>query len=324
MSRVVCKGSICMSEYTDQPLAHQPNAECRQKVLLVDDQPLNLAVASAVLEDICLPLQACNGETALQLALSEQPALILLDVCMPSMDGFEVCRRLKQNPATAGIAVVFLTALDEESDEEYGLNHGAIDYISKPFSSAVLRARVRNHLLTQRQRQQLERLAHSDGLTGIANRRHFDAKFRQEWQRFYELQLPLGLLLIDVDHFKPYNDLCGHLAGDYALQQIAQTLEAQMRREGDMASRYGGEEFACILPQTDNFAVVKIAERIRNAVLNLRIAHPASTAHAWLSVSIGARSMIPGAHNTLRDFIDKTDQCLYMAKHRGRDQVVNR
>lgn len=304
-------------------LPAQNSAECRQKVLLIDDQPLNLAFACAVLEDISLPLQARSGEEGLLLALSEQPDLILLDVRMPGMDGFEVCRKLKQNPATAQIAVIFLTALDEEADEEFGLNLGAIDYISKPFSPALLRARVRNHLLTQRQRQQLERLAHIDGLTGIPNRRHFDTKLQQEWQRLTELQQPLGLLLIDVDHFKPYNDACGHLAGDQALRQVAQTIEGQMKRAGDVASRYGGEEFACILPQTDNLGALQIAERIRQAVQALRITHPASHSNPWLGVSIGAKSIVPGAQQSLRHFMDEADQCLYMAKKSGRNMVVN-
>lgn len=301
----------------------QADGDVKQKVLLVDDQSLNLAFACAVLDDMCIPLQACTGKDGLQLALSEQPDLILLDVRMPSMDGFEVCRKLKQNPATTDIAVIFLTALDDEADEAYGLNLGAIDYISKPFSIAILRARVRNHLLAQRQRQLLERLAHIDGLTGIANRRRLDAKLQQEWQRLYELQQPLGLLLIDVDQFKPFNDLCGHIAGDHALQQVAKAIDGQMKRAGDLASRYGGEEFACILPQTDTAGVVQIAERIRNAVLRLKIPHPAPDTRAWLSVSIGAKSTVPCLQKNVMLFLEETDQCLYTAKDGGRNRVAN-
>lgn len=259
-----------MPVYRNQLVSSCDHVALKQKVLLIDDQPLSLTFAYAVLDDVCLLISASSSEDGLQLALSEQPDLILLDVRMPHMDGFEVCRRLKQNPATAHIAVIFLTTLDEEAEEEFGLNLGAIDYISKPFNPAVLRARVRNHLLSQWQRQQLERLAHSDGLTGIANRRHFDTKLQFEWQRLYTLQQPLGLLLIDVDLFKPYNDLFGHLAGDHALQQVAHTLGEQMKRTGDLASRYGGEEFACILPQTDSLGTAQIAEQIRTAVLDLK------------------------------------------------------
>ncbi len=312
-----------MKEHGSLGLTAQASDNPMQKVLLVDDQLLNLAFACAVLEDMCIALQASCGEDALQLALSERPDLILLDVRMPNMDGFEVCRQLKLNPSTAHIAVIFLTALDDQADEELGLTLGAIDYISKPFNPVILRARVRNHLLTQRQRQQLEQHAHMDGLTGIFNRRKFDSVAEFEWQRMQALQQPLSVLLIDVDYFKPFNDHFGHLEGDQALQKIANAIKCEMQRKGDTASRYGGEEFVCILPQTDREGATQIAERIRCAVLALRIAHPKSTTGPWLSVSIGATSLIPSAKTCLETLLNEADKCLYSAKNDGRNKVVS-
>ncbi|MBU2874654.1 diguanylate cyclase [Marinobacter salexigens] len=294
----------------------------RQQVLIVDDQPLSLAFASAEIEDICNPIQAHSGEQALQLAASEQPDLILLDVHMPDISGFEVCRRLKQNPKTAHIAVIFLTILDEEVNEEQGLSLGAIDYIAKPFSPAILRARVRNHLLIQRQRMQLQRLAQFDGLTGLANRRSFDQALNAEWQRLTKLQEPLGLIMLDVDAFKPFNDHYGHQAGDQVLEQVANAINLQMQRKHDLASRYGGEEFACILPHTDKKGVCSIAEGIRAAVYGLHIPHRTSTVAPWLTVSIGATSITPDTESSLESLIAVADQCLYEAKNKGRNQVT--
>ena len=306
--------------------AHRPGPSSGsvQKVLLVDDVPLNLAFAAAEIEDLCVPLLAGSGEQALRMALGERPELILLDVHMPLMDGFEVCRRLKQNPLTADIAVIFLTALDEETDEEFGLNLGAIDYIAKPFSPAILRARVRNHLLAQKQRLQLQRLTQLDGLTGIANRRRFDQALALQWQRLAELAQPLGLLMVDVDGFKAYNDYYGHLAGDEVLRGVAETLEGHMRRHDDLAARYGGEEFACILPATDLEQAAEVAEAIREAVVDLCIPHAGSPVSAWVSVSIGCASVVPAGESTPRELLAAADDRLYRAKSEGRNRVVAR
>lgn len=293
----------------------------RQKVLLVDDQPVSLAFAAAEIEDICHPIQTQDGNEAFELALIEQPDLILLDVNMPGISGFEICRRLKQDPRTADIAVIFLTVMDEEINEEQGLSLGAIDYIAKPFSPAILRARVRNHLLIQRQRMQLERLAQFDGLTRLANRRSFDQVLKIEWQRLAKLQDPLGLLMIDVDAFKLFNDHYGHQAGDDALEQVAAAINRQMQRKHDLASRYGGEEFACILPHADEHGILLIAEGICDAVQDLRIPHEASPIKPWVTVSIGASSIIPSANSTPMELVAMADQNLYQAKNKGRNQV---
>ncbi|MFT4241301.1 MAG: diguanylate cyclase [Acidovorax sp.] len=311
-----------MDHHHGRRLNDFPGEDSRPKVLLVDDQPLNLMFAAAEIEDLCHPILAGNGEEALHLARAEQPGLILLGVRMPGMDGFEVCRRLKADPETAGITVIFLTALNDETDEELGLNLGAIDYISKPFSPPILRARVRNQLLGLRQRQQLERIAQIDALTGIANRRSFDGGLQDEWRRHLAAGQPLGLLMIDVDHFKQFNDRCGHPAGDQALQRVAAAIARHMQRQDDLAVRYGGEEFACILPRTDGPGALELGERLCEAVRALRIPHPASTAGQWVTISVGAFSCVPRAGMSTADLVVGADRHLYQAKAQGRDRVV--
>lgn len=295
--------------------------QARQKVLIVDDQPLNLVFAATELESVCQPLRARSGEEALELARREKPDLILLDVRMSGMDGFEVCRRLKTAPETADTPVIFLTVLDEETDEEYGLNLGAIDYINKPFNPALLRARVRNHLLMQHQRRQLERVAQIDGTTGIANRRGFDRNLDVQWQRHQTSGRPVALLLIDIDFFKELNDRCGHQYGDDTLKAVAEAIAGQMRSEDSLATRYGGDEFACILPMTDAHEAQQIAEQIREAVLERRLSHPGSPVSPWVTVSIGVSSFIPDAGESCVTLVTLADQSLYQAKANGRNKV---
>ncbi len=219
------------------PLQPLPAA---QKVLVVDDVPDNATVICQVIKDLCGPLVAYTGEEALALAHQHQPDLILLDIRMPGMDGFEVCRRLKADLQTAHIPIIFLTALTEPHCEELGLNLGAVDFVTKPFRPAVLKARVRTHLEIAQQRQMLQLLSHSDGLTGVANRRFFSAQLEREFMRLQRLGEPLSLVMMDVDHFKAYNDHYGHLVGDECLSQISQAIQGALHRPGDLLARYGG------------------------------------------------------------------------------------
>ncbi|NYT61430.1 diguanylate cyclase [Alcaligenaceae bacterium] len=294
----------------------------RQTVLVVDELPINATFVSLALEPLCDVITAYTGTEGLQRALEYQPDLIMLDVHIQGIDGFELCRRLKAHPVTASIPVIFLTELIDEEDEERGLNAGgAIDYILKPFSIPILRARVRNHLELNQQRKLLERLSQLDGLTGIANRREFDQSLQREWQRMLELQESLAVLMIDVDVFKLYNDNCGHQAGDECLKWIAQAISDTMQRQGDLATRYGGEEFACILPNTDIEGAVHLAESIRLAVEGLAIMHPASPVHASVTVSVGVAAMVPTAASNPMLLLGMADRRLYVAKQSGRNQV---
>src|SRR5579859_4005198 len=210
------------------------------------------------------------------MAIDRQPDLILLDVVMPGLDGFEVCRRLRAEERTQRIPIVFITGLNALEDERRGLELGAIDFISKPVQAAIVRLRVRNHLELKRYRDFLEDLSLVDGLTGIGNRRRFDEFLLREWRRSRRGRAPLALVLLDVDNFKAFNDHYGHAAGDDCLREVAATIAMLVRRPGDLCARYGGEEFAAILPHTDLTGARTLAERIREAVLALEIPHEGS------------------------------------------------
>ena len=212
-------------------------------VLIVDDDRLNRALLAELLKDDCRLLLAKDGLSGLDIAQREDVSLILLDVSMPGMDGYEVMRRLRANPETADIGVIFITGMAEEEDEEKGLMLGAADYVQKPIRPAIVKARVKVHLKLAAQRRELERLSLQDGLTGIANRRYFDDAFERCLRRAARQGEALGVAIFDVDHFKQYNDFYGHGAGDEALRQVAAVFSHFTRRPGDVAARYGGEEF---------------------------------------------------------------------------------
>jgi diguanylate cyclase (GGDEF)-like protein len=290
-----------------------------QTVLIVDDAPTNIEILCEALSDTCEILFATGGAEALEIARDQTPDLILLDVMMPEMDGYEVCTRLKSEPRTRAIPVIFVTAKDLEEDEARGLEIGAIDYVTKPISPAIVRARVRNHLELKRYRDMLERSAATDGLTGLANRRSFDATIDREWRRAQRLRTPLALLMMDVDHFKAFNDHYGHLAGDDCLRQIAAALGKCARRATDLIARYGGEEFACILPETGAEAARSVAQRILEEVRACRVRHAPSSEFEYVTLSIGLAVSVPNAREPISELIRKADALLYQAKHAGRN-----
>jgi diguanylate cyclase (GGDEF)-like protein len=221
-----------------------------QKVLVADDDAINRQVLAELLKPEYTVLLAKNGEQALERAQRHAPDLVLLDVMMPDMDGYEVLRRLRADPQTEHISVIFVSGLDRPEDEANGLNMGAADYIAKPFNATVVMARVALHLQLVRQRRMLERLAHVDGLTELANRRRFDEVYATEWQRARRSSSALSLALLDVDAFKQYNDRYGHPAGDRALRALARAVAGCLHRPADLAARYGGEELVLLLPDT--------------------------------------------------------------------------
>lgn len=303
-------------------LSDTPVVMHQQKVLIVDDQILNRAFVASEIEHFCTPVPAESGAKALQLASRLKPDLILMDINMPGLDGFEVCQQLKSNPQTEDIPVIFLSGLTDLASEKAGLELGALDYIRKPFNPEILKARVWNQLQLQRQWRTLEKMSNRDGLTNIANRRYFDRSLQREWERMKELKHPLGLLMIDVDAFKPFNDEYGHVAGDKALKRIAQCLEQSLKRSGDLVARYGGEEFACILPHTNSTSARLIGNQLCAAVQDLMIPHAVSTVSTCVTISIGCASAHPGETGTLKGLITLADQQLYAAKKAGRNRVA--
>lgn len=293
------------------------------KVLVIDDVEMNAALISSVVSTLCDVITANSGEQGLEMARQYAPELILLDVMMPDMDGFEVFRRLKNDPRTAHIPVIFLTGVSDASAEEVGLNMGAVDFIAKPFRTTVLIARVRNHLEMAQQRQLLERLSHSDGLTGIANRRHFNNMLTREFARSQRSQQSLAVLMLDVDDFKPFNDEYGHLRGDECLQQVANTIVQCLRRPGDLAARYGGEEFVCLLPDTDLQGAHALGLQIQRAIEDLHIPHAHAQAAEFVTVSIGVAAAAASSFSNGQQLLAIADQRLYRAKRSGRNRIIS-
>jgi diguanylate cyclase (GGDEF)-like protein len=292
-------------------------------VLIVDDQPANIHALAALLKKDYRILTATRGEKALELAArTPPPDLILLDIVMPDMDGHEVCARLKNDEATKAIPIIFVTALGEEQDEEHGLNLGAADYISKPFSPAIVRARVRNQIHLKLRTDRLEQVAMQDGLTQIPNRRHFDQKLREEWGRLTRNGQSLSLLMVDIDQFKPYNDHYGHGAGDECLRQVAQALYQVPQRPTDLVARYGGEEFAAVLPETDEAGAGHLAQRLLEAVRALGIEHAYSDVAPHVTISVGVATHSPRQPKRDAEALKQSaDRALYQAKSQGRNRL---
>ena len=259
---------------------------------------------------------------ALEIAREAKPDLILLDVIMPGMNGFAVCKALKADPLTADIPVLFLTALSGDTDEAMALAGGASDFIIKPISPPVLAARVKNHLELKRNRDILRALTLLDGLTGIANRRRFDEQLHQEWLRCGRRAKPLSVILGDVDFFKCYNDGYGHVQGDDCLRRVAKAMAESLHRPGDLAARYGGEEFVCILPETDQEGARAVAETVHQAVAALGLPHEFSEVADHVTISLGVATAWPGECVTPEDLTRHADQNMYEAKRQGRNRVV--
>lgn len=294
----------------------------QQTVLIIDDDPIVVDIMETVFDGDLRILTARNGRAGIAMACAENPDLILLDVRMPDMDGYETCRQLKSMAETADIPVIFLTARVETEDEFKGLELGAIDYIAKPIVPQIVRARIQNHLTLKRQRDQLANMSMIDGLTGIANRRRFDDHIEQELRRGSRNKAPLSLLLMDIDDFKAYNDTYGHARGDDCLRTVAQEIRNFLRRPSDLVARYGGEEFAVVLPDTPPEAAAMLAEKIRLGIEALNIPHSAARAADHVTVSIGAAICPPGEPMTKAQLIEAADKQLYASKRAGRNRVT--
>ena len=292
------------------------------RILIVDDIPDNIRVLSRMLVDDGHQVSAAtNGRAALKLAASCAPDLILLDVMMPEMDGYQVCAALKADPLLKAIPVIFITALTDTEDETRGLALGAVDYIAKPFKEAIVRLRVRTHLELKRQRDLLSQLSHLDGLTGIPNRRAFDERLDREWRRALRAGEHLAAAMVDIDHFKEYNDAHGHLAGDDCLRRVAEALAAGLERAGDFIARYGGEEFICLLTGVDDQGTAVVAERLRADIESLRLPHGASPVSPWVTVSVGAAIRRPTQETAPSEVVAAADLQLFTAKRLGRNRV---
>lgn len=290
-------------------------------LLLLDDTPSDLHLLTLSLQGYHL-LTATNGPEALEIASRLQPDLILLGVCMPGMDGFEICKRLKELTKTQHIPVIFVTSLTQEKDETHGFAVGAVDYITKPIRPVILRARVAAQLQFKTSRDLLTLTAHTDVLTGIPNRRHFETVMQNEWNRALRHNNPLSLIIADVDYFKQFNDTYGHAAGDDCLKAIALNLNHSLRRSSDMVARLGGEEFVCLLPEVNQEQALKLAERILYNIRNMGLAHNDSSIAKHVTLSLGLSTLDLTKHNTWQDLLHQADQALYKAKAEGRNRLA--
>ncbi|MBF0560604.1 MAG: diguanylate cyclase [Alphaproteobacteria bacterium] len=306
----------------------------RHTILIVDDEPSNIRALGEILKADYRILVAPTGLEALRTVEATIPDLVLLDIMMPVMDGFTVYRHLKEKPEFNHVPIIFVTSSADIENETKALADGAVDFISKPLSPPVVRARVKVHLALKDRNDELVRLVSVDSLTGIANRRAFDNALAMEWQRAWRVRAPLVIAMIDIDHFKLYNDCYGHQAGDECLRMVAVALKDQASRGSDVVARYGGEEFSAILPgcSTDNMA--ELAERMRASISDLAIPHAASPTSGVATISIGMACLAlscdgtayPQAAEAARAgasrLVNSADQALYQAKKMGRNCAV--
>jgi diguanylate cyclase (GGDEF)-like protein len=291
-----------------------------------DDKVTRTCLRQAMEQEGYRVVEANDGESCLATFSQMQPDVVLLDAVMPIMDGFTCCTNLQKIAGGNRIPVLIITALEDADSVNQAFEAGAVDYVTKPIHWAVLFQRVRRLIQQVRLYEELEkanhelkRLATSDGLTQVANRRHFDEYLQQEWQRMQREKGPLSLILCDIDFFKAYNDTYGHQAGDDCLRQVAAALQRSAKRSVDLAARYGGEEFAIILPNTDMEGAVQVAQDIQESIQDLAIAHRKSKVGEILTVSIGVATTIPVPFIAPQMLIEAADRALYQAKDDGRN-----
>jgi len=294
----------------------------KNSVLIVDDESSNIMALTHILSPDHVVYAATSGRKALDAAAKHHPDVILLDILMPEMNGYEVIRELKNTENTRDIPVIFITGLGDPDDEEKGLAMGAADYISKPFSPAIVNLRIKNQIKMLNQYRTIEMLSTRDQLTAITNRRGFDIRMEMEWVRAARDKSILSLLMIDVDKFKEYNDLYGHQQGDRVLVAVAKTIMKSLLRPGDLVARWGGEEFAVLLPNTALPGAMNIAERIR-ANISDTIIPCADNTITSVTVSIGINSCIPQKSCSRESFTADADKALYEAKNTGRNRVCS-
>ncbi len=295
--------------------------EQKAKIMVVDDSRLNLRILEEILSQDYNLIMLASGEGVLDTAIKEEPDLILLDIIMPGIDGYEVFAQLKTNLETSKIPVIFVTSLNDEQEEIKGLELGAMDYITKPFNPLAVQARIKNHIKLKKYTDLLERMSSLDGLTGIGNRRLLEEYLTKEVLRAKRNNTKLSVIMIDIDYFKKFNDAYGHVSGDECLRAVARTLSKNLNRSSDIVCRYGGEEFCAVLPETDLEGATKIAEKLRASIENLSITHKGSTAAGVVTISLGVAESSGLEIFTQDTILMKADENLYKAKESGRNMV---
>ncbi|MES2164263.1 MAG: diguanylate cyclase [Pseudomonadota bacterium] len=298
-----------------------PNAR-PQRILVIDDNPEIIRVLTHLLSDCAEISFATDGNRGLVLASQLKPDLILLDMELPDTNGLALFYLFKADPMLSDIPVLFVTGGDSTELEVTVLEAGAVDYLTKPLRPLVVRARVSTQLALRKQTELLREMVNRDGLTGVFNRRYFDMALEQEVARQRRTGGYLSVAMVDVDHFKNYNDSLGHQQGDTCLRTIAQALQAAMRRPGEILTRYGGEEFSVVAPNVGLPDAAQLGIWIQDKINKLALPHPASTTSEIVTVSIGIATGIPTAEHNAERFIAVADRALYTAKQAGRNRHV--
>ena len=292
-------------------------------ILVVDDMTTTLLLLHDLLKDTYEVKIAKSGTKALEILESPNDIdLILLDIEMPDINGYDVCKRIKNNETIKNILIIFITGRTSQEDEEYGLNLGAIDYITKPFNKAIVKLRIKNYLNLKIKNDMLEKLSMYDGLTNIRNRRFFDETFEKTFSEIKRDKKSLAVLMIDIDFFKPYNDNYGHGQGDETLRKVAKALEKTIKRASDFVARYGGEEFVILLKDIKKDGVEAVANNLLNAVRELKITHEFSKIENYVTISIGASFYNSSSDITKLELLLKADETLYNVKNSGRNNFA--
>lgn len=292
-------------------------------ILVVDDMTTTLLLIHDLLKDTYEVKIAKSGTKALEILESPNDIdLILLDIEMPDINGYDVCKRIKNNETIKNIPIIFITGRTSQEDEEYGLNLGAIDYITKPFNKAIVKLRIKNYLDLKIKNDMLEKLSMYDGLTNIRNRRFFDETFEKTFSEIKRDKKSLAVLMIDIDFFKPYNDNYGHGQGDETLRKVAKALEKTIKRASDFVARYGGEEFVILLKDINKDGVEAVANNLLNAVRELKITHEFSKIENYVTISIGASFYNSSSDITKLELLLKADETLYSVKNSGRNNFA--
>jgi diguanylate cyclase (GGDEF)-like protein len=287
-------------------------------ILIVDDDPSIIMAISKALDGLGRIVFAIDGASALKLVASEAPDIILLDVEMPGMSGFEVCDALQAKEKTANIPIIFITSHDELGFEEKSFSHGATDFISKPLNHGVVTARAKAHIANKKAIDRLQSLSLTDSLTGLNNRRSLDEKLVTEWQHAKRNGQSLSLLMLDIDEFKKYNDHFGHLKGDNCIKNFAEVLTKSVRRPADFAARYGGEEFVIILPDTEITGAHLLGENIIKNIIKQAIPHAPDAERHIVTLSIGCCTFSSSTNTSPESLLETADKALYLAKQKGR------
>ena len=305
------------------------------KILLADDTLTELKLTSSYLKKMGHEvIDANNGQEAIEIYTNEDIDLVLMDAVMPVMDGYTAAREIRKRK-DGWVPIIFLSARTEPEDIATGIEAGGDDYITKPVNEVILAAKMtamariaamrQRLLVVSRELEQanieLQKLADVDGLTGLANRRSIDSYLEHEIARCIREDHPIAAIMIDLDHFKAYNDHYGHLAGDNCLKTIAQILDSEIKRPGDLAGRFGGEEFCAILSNTNQDGAMFVAETLRSTVENLRIPHEGSPGLKQVTLSLGVAVHLPNPSFPVTQLLDDADKALYHAKQSGRNRV---